>query len=83
MKPEVKKAFELIKNSCSKEEQIKYLFSDKDGDIELMNLKLKGLIIDLSGLEASYINNENQKAVWIDNSSQQAQEIDNDNQKII
>ena len=73
MTTELKKAFELIKENCSKEEQIKALFTNDKGDIDLMNLKLIRLKVFLSGLEAKEIFNQDQIAEGnIDNKGQQA-----------
>ena len=63
MKPEVKNALELIKSELSREEQVKALFTDKDGQID-------GLDVYLYRLKADYIFNGNQEAKWIDNRCQ-------------
>ena len=73
MKPEVKKAFDLIKENCSKEEQIKELFTDKDGDVDLSKLDLTGLNVNLNELKARLISNRHQQAEWITNRHQQAE----------
>jgi len=70
MKPEVKNALELIKSELSREEQVKALFTDKDGDVDLTKLDLRGLDVYLSELKADYIFNGNQEAKWIDNRCQ-------------
>ena len=78
METELKKAFELIKENCSREEQIKALFIDKDGDVDLMNLKLKGFNVLLTGLEAKGIFNNDQEAGYIINDGQKARVLTND-----
>jgi len=92
MKPEVKKALELIKSELSREDQVKALFIDKHGEINLSKLKLTGLDVNLdelkarlisnAGQEANYINNNWQKSKLITNRWQQAEYISNKNQKL-
>jgi len=93
MESELEKALELIKNSCTREEIIKRFYTDKSGDINLMNLNLKGCDVYLSGIEANLISNVSQKAKEIFNQDQiaddiyngrqQAKIIDNKGQKLI
>ena len=82
MESELEKAFDLIKESCSREEQIKELFSnDKDGSIDLRDLDLKGLDVNLNRLKARRIYNGHQKAdIYIYNSFQEAKYIYNNRQ---
>jgi len=83
MDKEVKNALELIKSTLSRAEQIKALFSNKDGNIDLRYLKLKGFNVLLTGLEAEFILNARQKAKRISNNRQQARYISNNDQTII
>jgi len=82
MDAELKKALEIIKSKLSKEEQVKALFTDKDGDIDLRYLKLKGFNVLLTGLEAEFILNRHQKAKLINNKWQEAEHIYNKGQII-
>ena len=84
MKPELKKALELIKSELSREEQIKELFSNYIGDVDLSKLDLTGLNVNLSDLKAEHIFNNHQKAEKnIYNGFQEAKGIDNRHQKLI
>ena len=81
MKPELKKALELIKSELSREEIVKALFTDKNGLIDLCNLDLRGLKVFLHGLKAEKISNSKQEAKWIHNEFQKAISIYNCSQK--
>ena len=81
MKTELKKAFDLIKENCSREEQIKELFSNDKGDVVLSNLNFTGLRVFLSGLKADLISNGSQEARSIYNMFQQAEWIYNNDQE--
>ena len=75
---------EAIKNSNSREEIVKALFTDKDGDIDLCELNFPGIDVFLSELKAKNIYNDNQEAEeGIFNYSQEAEEINNNGQEAV
>jgi len=81
MKPQLKKALELIKKELSKEDQVKALFTNDKGDVVLNDLKLRGNKVFIHGLEAKEIYNFNQKAEFVFNNNQKADYIFNCNQE--
>ena len=81
METELKNALELIKNKLSKEEQVKSLFTNDKGDVDLMNLKLPGLHLYFNGITAEAIFNNDQEAGHIINDGQKAWVLTNNKQE--